>query len=189
MPTIKLLLRNEIKVVLLSHRGRPKSFDEKLSLKPFAKVIFRKIGEPVRFISYKESWLIDKMGFVAGHKERVFLLENLRFYKGEERNDKRLGEFLARWGNFYVNDAFAVSHRKNASVCAITKYLPSYAGLLLEKEIENLEGVMKDYWHPFTIIVGGAKISDKLGVLKYFWNKADKFLLGGGPANTLFAAQ
>ena len=119
----------------------------------------------------------------------VFLLENLRFIQGEAKNDPKFARQLASLGDFYVNDAFAVSHRANASVAAITKFLPSYAGLELEDEIKNLSGIMTRPKRPLVMIVGGAKTSDKLGVLRFFRNKADQFLLGGGPANTMLAAR
>ncbi|MBI5732354.1 phosphoglycerate kinase [Candidatus Jorgensenbacteria bacterium] len=206
LPTIRSLLRHKTKVVLLSHRGRPVLKPEKslkglksdwtfnktnrdLSLKLFARIFRQKLGLPLHFISYEHSWLTHPKEFIKSQKAKVFLLENLRFYRGEETNDSRFAQFLSKWGDFYVNDAFAVSHRKNASVAVITRYMPSYAGLLLEQEIKNLNRAMKGYHHPFTIIIGGAKIADKLDVLKYFWRKADCFLLGGGPANTFFAAQ
>ncbi len=206
LPTIRLLLKNDVRVVLMSHRGRPVlklegqmkgvkddwDFDRgnrELSLAPFTKLLAKKIIEPVCFIPYEKSFVLDKKKFLAEHRERVFLLENLRFYRGEETNDDRFGEFLSRWGDFYVNDAFAVSHRADASIAAITKFLPSYAGLLLEREVKNLNKVMKSSDHPFTVIVGGAKVSDKLGVVRYFWKRADDFLIGGSPANTFLEAE
>ncbi len=206
LPTVQLLLKNNVRVILMSHRGRPAlksegqargvrddwDFDKgnrELRLAPFAKLLAKKINESVCLISYEKSFTLDKKGFLAGCKERVFLLENLRFYRGEETNDDRFGEFLSTWGNFYVNDAFAVSHRANASVAAVTKFLPSYAGLLMEKEIKNLDKAMKSKNHPFTVVIGGAKVSDKLGVVKYFWKKADNFLVGGSPANTFLQAE
>ncbi len=113
----------------------------------------------------------------------VFLLENLRFLPGEERNDPGLAMQLSLLGDFYVNDAFAVSHRKDASLVAITKYLPSYAGLLMEKEIKNLDMVMKKPKHPFSIILGGAKVKDKLLGLRALTRKADDVLLGSNAFN------
>jgi len=192
VPTIKLLLKHHIKVVLLSHRGRPHSVDKKLSLRPFVPILSRKLRKRVRFVSNFRFAVIKKK--IAKSENGVFLLENLRFLPGEEKNDAKLAKNLASLGDFYVNDAFAVSHRKNASVVAITKYLPSYAGLLMEKEIKNLDAVMRNFKHPFTVIIGGAKISDKIGIIKNLWGsasrrKADYFLLGGGPANTFFVAQ
>lgn len=187
LPTIRLFLKYNIKVVLLSHRGRPHSVDRKLSLKPFAPVLSKKLKRSVVFINNFNFGKIKKQ--IQSSRQQVFLLENLRFLAGEEKNDVKLARQLASLGDFYVNDAFAVSHRKNASVVAVTRFLPSYAGLLVEREITNLNRALTRYQHPFTVIIGGAKISDKLGVIKSFWNKADYFLLGGGPANTFFAAQ
>lgn len=187
LPTIRLLLKSGIKVVVLSHRGRPHSIDKKLSLKPFAPVLSKKIKKSVIFINNFNFGKIKKQ--IENSRQQVFLLENLRFLPGEEKNDAKLAKKLASLGDFYVNDAFAVSHRQDASVVAITKYLPSSAGLLLEREIEHLSRVMKNLRHPVALIIGGAKISDKIGVIKHFWNKADYLLLGGGPANTFFAAQ
>jgi len=202
VPTIKLLLKNGIKIVLLSHRGRPSfakatagkphSVDKKLSLRSFVPILSRKLRKRVRFVSNFRFAIIKKE--IVKSENGVFLLENLRFLPGEEKNDIKFARRLAGLGDFYVNDAFAVSHRKNASVVAITKFLPSYAGLLMEKEIKSLDAVMKNFKHPFTVIIGGAKISDKIGIIKHFWGsasrrKADYFLLGGSPANTFFMAQ
>jgi len=180
LPTVRLLLSRGAKVVILSHRGRPRRYDRNLSLRPFASILERKLRQKVGFL--KDFNFFPESG-------KIFLMENLRFWKGEERNDPAFAQKLARLGDFYVNDAFAVSHRKNASVHAITRYLPSYAGLLLEKELKSLSGAMRNYRRPFTVILGGAKAEDKLGVINYFWHKADKFLFGGGPANTFFSAQ
>lgn len=119
----------------------------------------------------------------------IFLLENLRFFSEEEKNNKKFAKQLASLGDIYINDAFAVSHRANASLAAITKFLPSYAGLLLEKEIKNLDKAMKNSKKPLVVILGGAKISDKIGLIKNFLKKADYFLIGGGMANTFLAAQ
>ncbi|MDI6821248.1 MAG: phosphoglycerate kinase [Patescibacteria group bacterium] len=206
IPTIKLLLKHNIKVVLLSHKGRPvlkkegslkglrsdwdfNKENRQLSLRVFTPLLQKRLGTSICFVPYEHSWLLEPKEFIAQQKENVFLFENLRFYHGEEINDWRFAKFLSDWGDFYVNDAFALSHRTNASVCAITKFLPSYAGLLMEKEIKNLSGVIKKYRRPFYVIIGGAKISDKIGVIKYFWERATGFLLCGGPANTFFAAK
>ncbi len=188
IPTVQLLFKNNVRVVLMSHRGRPEGFDKELSLKPFAKIFAKRIGRPVTLLSDFNFEAVKKevSGSEAGS---VFLLENLRFLPGEEKNDAKLAKQLASFGDLFVNDAFAVSHRANASVAAITKYLPSYAGLLLEKEIKNLDKAMKSHKHPFTVAIGGVKISDKLGVMRYFWKKADDFLIGGGPANTFLKAK
>jgi phosphoglycerate kinase len=165
-------------VVILSHRGRPTK-NKKLSLKPFVPILQKKLNVKVKFVTDLE---ISEDG-------DVLLLENLRFWPGEEKNDASFARRLAKLGDFYVNDAFAVSHRKDASVCAITRYLPSYGGLLLEREVKNLSAIINYSTRPFVVVIGGAKIRDKLGVIKYLWNKADYFLLGSGPAATFFAAQ
>jgi 3-phosphoglycerate kinase len=183
LPTIKFLLKNNSRIIILSKRGRPKpgKIDLKLSLKPFAKIISDLLNKPVRFIGFSEE--------VNGAlKEKILLLENLRFSPGEEENDEKLAKKLASLGNLYINDAFSVSHRANATVEAITKFIPSYAGFLMEEELKNLDSVMKSPKKPFVFILGGAKISDKIGIINNFMKKADYFLIGGGMANTFFAA-
>jgi phosphoglycerate kinase len=121
----------------------------------------------------------------AAPRGSIFLLDNLRFLPGEEKNDPKLAKQLASLADFYVNDAFAVSHRANASVTAITKFLPSYAGIELENEIRSLSKAIVAPQHPVVLVLGGAKASDKLGVISYFKKKADWFLLGGGCANSI----
>lgn len=184
LPTLEFLLGKADKVVILSHKGRPQGIDPKLSL--------QKPGEDLKALLGKEVKFISEFDFTKMRGEitmapsgSVFLLENLRFLPGEERNDSVLAQELASLGSFYVNDAFAVSHRANSSVEAITKYLPSYAGLGLEKEIENLSKVMKSPEKPFVLILGGAKAEDKLEVVKTLQAQADSVLLGGAAANTL----
>ena len=192
LPTIKFLINRGAKVVILSHRGRPnKTKIKNLSLGPFIKIISSLLKKSVNFISLKEPGLINKtrrkIKDSAGGN--IFLLENLRFFPGEDKNDQKFAKNLASLGTFYINDAFAFSHRPTASIAGIPKFLPSYAGLLLEKEIRNLSQVMKKPKKPLVIILGGAKISDKIGVIKNFIKKANYLLLGGGVANTFFAAK
>lgn len=187
LPTIHLLLKHEIKVVLMGHRGRPTTRKPTLSLNPFAKLLAKKLKQKVTFIPHFNFSRIQKQ--IQKSKNQVFLLENLRFLPAERKNSARLAKTLASLGDFFVNDAFAVSHHKNASVVAIAKFLPSYAGLHLELEMQRLTYVMKHFKHPLTIILGGVKVLGKVGVIQYFWKKADYFLLGGGPANTFFAAK
>lgn len=196
MPTIKFLIKKGVKVVILSHRGRPSKVSSlkfqisRYTLRPFAKILSKLLKKPVRFMDFRKGFNASKIReIIASTRDSIFLLENLRFLPGEEKNYVKFARKLASLGDFYVNDAFSVSHRENASVTAITKYLPSYAGLALESEIMNLSLVMKRPRKPLIIILGGAKISDKIGVIKNFLKKADKFLVGGGVANTFFAAQ
>ena len=187
VPTIRHLLKNDIRVVILSHRARPSGFQKDLSLSPFGPLLAKATGTPLDFIEAYRIGALKKA--VAASSTKLILLENLRFFNGEEANDPSFARQLALLGDFYVNDAFAVSHRANASVAAITKFVPSYAGLLMEKEILKLGDVLKKQTHPFLMIIGGAKISDKLNVALRFLKKADRLLLGGGAANTFFAAE
>lgn len=190
LPTIKFLISRGAKVVILSHRGRPQSHKRQkgFSLKPFAKILSKFLKKQVYFINSFDFNHI-KTKIKNSRPKTVFLLENLRFLPGEQKNDKRLARNLAKIGDFYINDAFSVSHRENASVVAITEFLPSYCGLLLEKEIKNLSMTMKKPRRPLVIVLGGAKISDKIGLIINFLKRADVFLIGGGIANTFFASQ
>ncbi len=186
LPTIQFLLKHADKIVIVSHKGRPDGFDEKFSLRRNATHLSKLIGQKVQFIDYFRFAVIQRL-VADAPRGSVFLLENLRFLKQEENNDPELAHELALLADFYVNDAFAVSHRANTSVVAVTKLLPSYAGFELEHEIKSLSRAMVRPRHPLVMILGGAKAEDKLGIITFFENKADWFLLGGGPANTLLA--
>jgi phosphoglycerate kinase len=194
IPTIQLLLKTSGKIVIVSHRGRPRNvkitngkpsgYTSSLSLKKDAADLSRLLGRKIIFVPHFRFAEIKKTVSTAP-RGSVFLLENLRFLKGEEKNDPKLAKQLASLADFYVNDAFAVSHRANASIAAITKFLPHYAGLELEKEMLFLGKAMRKPKRPLVFIIGGAKAADKLGVIRYFKNKADWFLVGGAPANTV----
>lgn len=188
IPTLSFLLKNGArKIVVASHRGRPERRAKKESLDIFAPIIAHRTKKEVDFISaYRVGTLADE---ARKSNAPIVLLENLRFFRGEETNDPSFAKALASCADIYVNDAFAVSHRKNASVCAITDYLPSYSGLLLEKELAHLSRVLKDPEHPFVVLIGGVKISEKTAVIDHLWKLADLFLLGGAAANTFLAAQ
>ncbi len=188
VPTIRFLLRTASKIVIVSHRGRPSGNDKKLSLRRDARNLQRFLGRQVIFAPYL-SLSKTKEVISAAPRGSIFVLENIRFWRGEEANDPKFAKQLSSLADFYVNDAFAVSHRANASVSAITKFLPSYAGLEFEKEIAFLSKAIMNPRHPLVLILGGAKAADKLGVIKYFRNKADWFLLGGGPANTILSLE
>ncbi|HVM76989.1 MAG TPA: phosphoglycerate kinase [Candidatus Paceibacterota bacterium] len=190
IPTIKFLLTNNCKIVIVSHKGRPHGFEKKLSLRKNAAHLTALLGKKsiagggVMFVRDFKFAAIRSL--VASAPARtIVLLDNLRFIPGEEKNDPKFAKQLASLADIYVNDAFAVCHRANASVTAITRFLPSYAGFELEQEIVSLGRAMKNPKHPFVLILGGAKAEDKLGVITFFENKADWFLLGGGPANTI----
>ncbi|MFQ6703691.1 MAG: phosphoglycerate kinase [Alphaproteobacteria bacterium] len=175
MPTIKHLISNGARVVICAHLGRPGGKrDETLSLRPIAEYMN---------IPFVDDCL--KKDFLSDMKNGdVVLMENLRFYKGEEENDDAFARELAKGFDVYVNDAFAVSHRSAASLVGVTKYLPSYAGDLLSKEVENISRVIKNPEHPFVAFVGGAKVSSKIGVLKKLVTVADKLVVGGAMGTT-----
>jgi phosphoglycerate kinase len=188
LPTIEYLLNKNSKVVLCSHLGRPKGkrVDE-LSLSPIASHLSDLLGAPVGFSS-------DCIGPEAESKSKalkpgeVLLLENTRFHPEEKKNDQGFAKALASLGEIYVNDAFGTAHRAHASSEGVAHYLPAVAGFLLEKEINVLGKVLSDPEKPFIAVLGGAKISDKIGVVESLLKIADKLLLGGGMANTFLAA-
>ena len=189
LPTIRYLLEQEAAVILMSHLGRPKGeVNLKYSLKTVADHLAELLGQPVAFAA-------DCVGEIAEtaaaslEAGQVLLLENLRFHKEEEKNDLAFAEKLAALADVYVNDGFGVSHRAHASVEGITHFLPSAAGFLLEQEIRFIGGAVNHPQHPFVAIIGGAKVSDKIGVITNLLGKVDKLLIGGGMANTFLAAQ
>jgi len=197
LPTIRFLLRHSSKIVIISHRGRPQprlirangrivGANKKLSLRKDGLRLQKFLGRKIRFVPALNFAAIKK-AVNQSLRGSIVLLENLRFWKGEEANDAKFAKNIASLADYYVNDAFAVSHRANASVAAITKFLPSYAGFGLEKEIKILGQVVRKPRHPLVFVIGGAKASDKLSVIKYFKSKADCFLLGGAAANTILA--
>ena len=186
LPTLKFLIEKKSKTVILSHRGSHRS--KRLSLRPFADIVSKKLKQKVNFISHFNFLKISD-DIKKSKPGSVFLLENLRFLPSEEKDDEKFAKQLASLGTFYINDAFGVCHRKNASISKIIKFLPSYAGLQLEKEIKNLSSVMKNAKKPLVIILGGAKISDKIGLIKNFAPMADYFLIGGGIAHNFLLAQ
>lgn len=198
LPTIKFLLKSNARVLLISHRGRPtikiknqgaKSEDNlEYGLKVVAPFLRKNTGKSITFINHFDFPKIKHLIAKAPAKS-VFLLENLRYLAGEEKNELNLGRSLASLGDIFVNDAFSVCHRKNASITELPKFLPSYAGLLLEKEIKNLTRVMRKPKKPLVIILGGSKVKDKIGIISYFLKKADALLIGGAAANTFFKAK
>lgn len=195
IPTLKLLLKAKAKVVIISHKGRPSFADvttpqehaevvKKFTLKKDAQKLSKLLKKPVVFIA-DASFPAIHAKITAAKPGDVIVLENIRFFPGEEKNDPKFARELAAEADYFVNEAFAVSHRQAASVCAITEFLPSYCGLGLEKEIVNLSAVMKSPKKPFVVLVGGGKAADKLPVIENLVKKADAVLLGGVSANTL----
>ena len=186
LPTLKYLLSKKAKIVIGSHRGRPLKSSDDESLAPIALLFSKYLKTEVDFISaYRIGALLKS---AKSSSSRIIVLENLRFFKGEKKNDPLFARMLSSCADVFVNEAFPVSHRKNASVCAITSFLPSYAGLRFEEEIKYLSLLMRGSGSPFTLVLGGAKISDKVGVIDFLGKRADMILIGGGSANTFFAA-
>ena len=189
MPTIKYLLDNNAKVILCSHLGRPKGeFNEKFSLKPVAEELSKLLGKEVKLA--KDVIGDDAKNLVGNIKEgEIVLLENVRFHKEEEANDPEFAKALASFADIYVNDAFGTSHRAHGSTAGVADYLPAVAGFLIEKEIEFLGSALENPKRPFVAILGGAKVSDKIGVIENLIDKVDTLIIGGGMAYTFFKAQ
>lgn len=186
IPTLKEVLKKGGKVAVLSHFGRPKGkVVPEASLKPVAEPLSRALGRPVHF----SGDCVGEDAAKAIAKHDVVLLENARFHKGEEANGEAFAAHLAELADLYVNDAFSVSHRAHASVEAIARLLPSAAGMAMQAEIEALEKALSDPERPVAAIVGGAKVSTKLGVLEALCEKVDYLIIGGGMANTFLFAQ
>ncbi|HXW69811.1 MAG TPA: phosphoglycerate kinase, partial [Dissulfurispiraceae bacterium] len=188
LPTINYAIDEGAKVILASHLGRPRGkVEPRFSLAPVVKRLQRLLNKEVMFVP-------DCVGPQAVHvvskmKEGdVILLENLRFHPEEERNDEAFAKSLASLADFYVNDAFGTAHRSHASTVGIAKFLPSAAGFLMKKEIEYLKGVVENPVRPFVAILGGAKVSGKIGVLENLVSKVDKVIVGGGMAYTFLGA-
>ena len=189
LPTINYAVDEGAKVILCSHLDRPNGkVDPRLSLAPVARRLQRLLGKEVGFaedcIGAQAEMLVNKM-----KPGDVLLLENLRFHAGEEQNDDQFAKALAGLADVYVNDAFGAAHRSHASVAGITKFLPTAgAGFLMRKEIEYLEGAVANPMRPFVAILGGAKVSGKLGVIENLGKKVDKVIIGGGMAFTYLKA-
>ncbi|HPS33553.1 MAG TPA: phosphoglycerate kinase, partial [Anaerolineaceae bacterium] len=184
LPTIQYLLDHGAAVILCSHLGRPKDApDPAYTLKPVADYLATLISAPVKFAQ-------DCIGPVAEAASaalkpgEVLVLENTRFHAEETKNDPAMSKALASLADLYVNDAFGSAHRAHASTAGVAEYLPSAAGFLMEKEIRYLGNAIANPTRPFVAILGGAKISDKIGVIENLLKKADKILIGGGMANT-----
>ena len=189
LPTIKYLVDRNAKVVLMSHLGRPKGeFNMKYSLAPAALRLSELLGRPVKMA--KDVIGEDADRIVASLKEgEVCLLENLRFHNEEEKNDPDFARKLSGYGDIYVNDAFGTAHRAHASTEGVAHYLPAVSGFLIEKELKFLGGAVEHPDRPFVAILGGAKVSDKIGVINNLLEKVDVLIVGGGMAYTFIKAQ
>ena len=189
IPTLKHLLDKDCSIILCSHLGRPKGKQiPELSLKPVAKRLEQILNHEIQFaedcVSQKTTRIVSNLD-----KGEILLLENLRFHREEEDNNKAFASQLAQLAEVFVNDAFGAAHRAHASTSGITKFLPSYAGLLLKKEINYLESTLENPKLPFTAVLGGAKVSDKVKVVDRLKRLANNICIGGGMAATFLAAE
>ena len=189
LPTIKYLLEQNCKVVLCSHLGRPKGeFKPEFSLKPVAKELSKLLGQEV--IMAKDVIGEDDKNKAENLKNgEVLLIENVRFHREETDNDPEFAKKLASFGEVFVNDAFGTAHRAHASTEGVTKYLPAVSGFLIEKELKFLGEALENPERPFVAILGGSKVSDKIGVIENLLEKVDTLIIGGGMAYTFFKAQ
>jgi phosphoglycerate kinase len=188
IPTIKFLVGEKAKIIIGTHCGRPKGKSSpETSIAPIAKELQRLLNLKVAMAEQVIGVEVDKLA-KALQPGGILVLENLRWDKGEEEDDTLFAQELAGLAEVYVNDAFAVSHRANASVHAITNFLPSYGGFLMRGEIEHLSNIKDKPLSPFVLIIGGVKVDDKAGMIERLAPKADKILLGGGVANTFLKA-
>ena len=181
--SIDYLLANNAKIIIFAHLGDPKGVDLALTLEP----IFNRLKEKYGDLEFAKSF--EDLSQKSKENKALVLFENIRFFEEETENSDEFAAKLASFGTLYINDAFAVSHRSNASVVAITKHLPSVAGIQMEKELTNLNKILENTIHPFVCIVGGAKISTKVPLINNLLSRADTILVGSGIACPLFKAQ
>lgn len=204
LPTIEFLHGRGAKIIIVSKEGQPQGWDESMSLRPAAERIAELMRKKMvvhsnHFPNYDAHHIIfyphdiREPGRLEALKDSpskdIIILENIRFYKEEQANDPKFAKMLASIADIFVNDAFAVSHRAEASVSSVPKYLPSFAGLNFEKELKGLTKALTLEKHPFILLMGGAKISDKIATLRFLGKKADKFLIGGALGNLFFVAK
>jgi len=185
LPTLNFLISQNTKIIIISHIGRPKGkFVNELSLKPICKDLEIKLNQNIKLIS-KNVKEIDSTDLFIGDDEKIVMLENIRFYPEEERNNQQFAKQLATLGDIYVNDAFSCSHRAHASIHEITKFLPSFSGLQLNLEVDALKKITSEIKKPITCIIGGSKISTKINIIKNLIPKFDNIIIVGGMANNI----
>ena len=188
LKTIRYLLENNARVILCSHLGRPKGeFNMKYSLKPVAEYLTEQLGFTVKIA---EDVIGDSAKALAAEVQdgEAILIENVRFHKEEEKNDPEFSKALASLADIYVNDAFGTAHRAHASTAGVADYLPAVCGYLIQKEISVMGGALTEPKRPFVAILGGAKVSDKIGVINNLLDKCDTIIIGGGMSYTFSAA-
>ena len=187
IPVINFLIKKKSKIIIISHVGRPKGKVNKvLSLRPICENLQKKIKKKIKLID-KNIFNLKEGDLFNNSVDQIVSLENIRFYKEEEKNDKLLAKHLASLADYYVNDAFSCSHRSHTSICKITEYLPSFAGLQFETEISALKKVTTEIKKPITCIIGGSKISTKIGIIKNLITKFDNIVIVGAMANNIIS--
>ena len=185
LPVINFLIEKKAKIIIISHVGRPKGeIQKELSLIPICENLKSKLNKDIKLIT-NNLLEIKKNDLFTATDEEIIFLENIRFYKEEEENDENFSKHLASLADLYVNDAFSCSHRAHASVCKITEFLPAFAGLQLNSEVEALKKVTSEIKKPVTCIIGGSKISTKIGIIKNLIPKFDNIIIVGGMANNI----
>jgi len=183
LPTLKFLNKQKTKIIILTHVGRPKGkFLKELSLKPICESLQHKLSVKVKLITQNIKEIKNK-NFFDNFDEEILILENIRFYAEEEKNDNKFAKLLASFGDIYVNDAFSCSHRLHASIVEISKFLPSFSGLQLDLEVDALTKITSEITRPISCIIGGSKISTKINVIKNLIKKLDNIIIVGGMAN------
>ncbi len=185
IPMINFLIKEQSKIIIISHVGRPNGkVNADLSLEPICENIEKKINKKIRLIK-DNIFKLKKEDLFKDTNDQIIFLENIRFYEEEEKNDSNFAHHLAKLADLYVNDAFSCSHRAHASLSKITEFLPSFAGLQLETEISALKKVTSEIKKPITCIIGGSKISTKIGIIKNLISKFDNIIIVGGMANNI----
>ena len=185
LPTIQFLLMEKSKLIIVSHVGRPKgNINKDLSLKPICENLEKKIKKKIQLVS-DDIFKLKRKDLFKDPDNQIVFLENIRFYREEENNDLNFSKHLASFADLFVNDAFSCSHRAHASVCKVAEFLPSYAGLQLETEINALKKVTTEIKKPITFIIGGSKISTKIGIIKNLIPKFNNIIIVGGMANNI----
>ena len=185
IPTLKFLISQNTKIIILSHVGRPKGkVVNELSLKPICENLENKLNQNISLISKNIKEMNNKDLF-DNSNEKIIMLENIRFYSEEERNDRQFAEHLASLGDIYINDAFSCSHRAHASIHEITNFLPSFSGLQLDLEVNALKKITSEIKKPITCIIGGSKVSTKINIIKNLIPKFDNIIIVGGMANNI----
>jgi len=185
LPTLKFLISQNVKIIIISHVGRPKGkVVNELSLRPICKELETKLSENIKLIS-KNIKEINSKDLFNSDDEKIVMLENIRFYPEEEKNNEEFAKHLATLADIYVNDAFSCSHRAHASIHEITKFLPSFSGLQLNLEVDALKKITSKIKKPITCIIGGSKVSTKINIIKNLIPKFDNIIIVGGMANNI----